>query len=221
MPHAALSERDGKQYLRVPVAKASTKEEPTFVEIAIDDIPPDVYTEMVYIGFKTLANRGMTDIPGNKSATNRKLAAEKAQENVEKIKKGEVRMTGGKVKTSGAVMTEALRDARVYIRDELKRLGKKVSLIAASKITELAKQYLATPEGAELVEKAKATIAARESGAHKKVSIDLSGVQLDEGLVAKAEARKSARKKANEDLGDVDVVASVTARKRGESRANA
>lgn len=222
MAHAAIVEKGGKQYIRVPVAKASSKDDPHFVEVCVDQdvLPADVFSEALYLGLKVLANRGMSDIPGNKSETNRKLARTKAEENVQKLYDGQVRMTGGKIKTAGAVMTEALKDARVRIREELKRMGKKVSLIAASKITALAKQYLATPQGAELVEAAKAAIAAREAAiGEKPIGIDLSGVDHDPKLVKAAEAKKKAKKDANE-VSEEDVIAAVSARSRkgGEAR---
>lgn len=217
MAHAAVFVKEEKEWIRIPVPKASTKEAQEFVEICTTDLPPDVYAEALYIGCKTLANRKMTEIPGDKSEKNRAMAKEQAQTNVTSMMAGEVRLTGGKVKTSGAVMTEALREARQYVKDAIKRQGKvKVSLVAASTITALAKQYLATEEGAELLEKAKAIVAARNAATAeaKPAAIDLSGLKADPKLLEANERRQKERKKAQTDVDPEAVMADVKAKHR-------
>lgn len=218
MPHPAAFQREvnGEQheFLRIPIPKASTKEEPNFIEVDVTLLPAISFEECFYQGVKSLvAGRGFTDIKGDKTAKNRELAMQVAQANVDKLMEGKIRVTGGKVKTSGAVMTEALNMSRKIIKDEIKRQGKvKVSHVPASKITELAKQYLATDDGAKLVEKAKAIVAERE--AVKVTGIDLSGVTADPKLVAADEKARAKKAKAKDEVGDV--VASVQQRGRGQ-----
>ncbi len=185
-----------EQWLSVPVTKASAKGEPAFISINLDALPPDVYTEILLQGCKTLVNRGMSDVTGPKTEKSKAIASDIAEKNVNAMYDGKVRLSTGvrtKVKT-GAINTEAMRLARVLIRDTLKAAGEKVSHYSAKAITELAKEYLESEDGNELVAQAAENIKAREEQEKaSKAKIDISKIKPDPKLV---EASKLKSKKA-------------------------
>lgn len=177
--------------VNVPITKAKTT-----LAVNLDDIPDDVYTEIVLQGLKVLLNRGTSKVTNSTypNAEELKAAAlETANKQLELVKTSKIKFTGGKKKSgaTGAVMTEARRLAKALVKDEMKRLGIKVSHVAASDITKAANIFLESEKGAAIIEKAKANLAERE-----KVSIsdtlDLAKViAVSPELVAKAEAKKS------------------------------
>lgn len=188
-------DKDG-QYLAVPITKAKVT-----VEIDIDSLPADVYKEILLQGLKHFVNQSMGEIKttGLKDAALAKaqeLATEQAKENVEKLYTGKIRMSKGtRAKTSGAVKTEAMRLARLIIKQAIKDQGGKVSHYNAKDITEAAKQWLeTTEEGAECMKDAEANVKARAE-AETKAKIDLSTIQPDAKLVQAAEAKKAKAKK--------------------------
>lgn len=182
--------------LQVPITKAKG----AFVEIDTDALPQDVFTEAVLQGLKVLANRGTSKITkaAYPNADELKAAAiEKAEEQKTAMLEGKIKLTGQKKAggVTGAVRTEAMRLARQLVKDEMKRAGIKISHVEASEITKAAKELLeAMPD---LIEQAKATIAARQQEADKvKSAINISElVKANPALVAKAEAKKAAAKK--------------------------
>ena len=185
-----------QQWISVPVTKASAKGEPAFIKINLDALPPDVYTELLLQGAKTIVNRGMSGVTGAKTEKSKAIASEIAERNVNAMYEGKVRLSSGvrtKVKT-GAINTEAMRLARVLIRDTLKAAGEKVSHYSAKAITELAKEYLESDDGQDLVAQAAENIKAREEQEKaSKAKIDISKIKPDPKLV---EASKLKSKKA-------------------------
>jgi hypothetical protein len=177
--------------LQVPVTKGKG-----FITIDVDAIPQDVFTEVVLQGLKVLVNRGTSKItkeayPDAEEMKSASMA--KAAEQIELIMSSKIKFTGGKsAKASGitgAVKTEAMRLARNLVKDEMKRAGIKISHVKSSEITAAAKELLeAMPD---LIEQAKANLAARDavpvSGAINIKSL----IHEDADLVAKAEAKKS------------------------------
>lgn len=169
-------------------------------EIMDPDFPADVYREIIFQGLKQVINRGFSVQESAKKMSEAEQAKHNAtllkiaEENMEKYRKGEIRVSGGKAKTKGlarAIMTEATRLAKVIVKDGIKRAGKvKVSHVAAREITALAKQYLETEAGAELIEEATATVKGREKAEAKVLTgIDLSGIKADPKLVAKSKEK--------------------------------
>jgi hypothetical protein len=204
MPHPCFYEGDdGKEYVRIPVPKASTKEEQEFIEVCTTDLSADMLGEAIYAGIKGIINRGMP--AKDSSASGRKAAMKKAEDNLQKLQEGKVRVTGGKIKTAkgdGEAVKLAMVEAKALVKDSIKRQGKvKVSLVSAATITAYAKEYLASEAGKALIDKAKAMIAARNAAAEAEEAapIDLSGLRADPKLVAANEKRKTERKKAKAD----------------------
>ena len=177
--------------LNIPITKGKTT-----LQVNVDDIPDDVYTEVIMQGLKVLLNRGMSKVTKEtypKPEEMKAKALEVAEAQLELVKTSKIKFTGGKKKSgaTGAVMTEARRLAKALVKDELKRAGIKISHVEASEITKAANLYLESENGAALVEKAKANLAERE-----KVSIgdtiDVTKViAISPELVAKANAKKA------------------------------
>ena len=186
---------EGNDYIRVPVVKASTKDNPSFVEVCIDDLPADVYKEVMIQGLKTLLNRGMSKITGTKTDASRKAVMEIAATNLENLYAGKIRMSAGvRSKISGAVKTEAMRIARLIIKDALKAAGEKVSHYAAKEITALATELVNGEQGKAILEQAQAAIAERAKK-EESLKIDLSKIKPDATLVKKANERAAKNKK--------------------------
>src|SRR5215471_223795 len=189
--------------LSIPIAKGSTKEDPMVIEINLREITDDAfpgvsYKEIMYQGLKAILNRGMTDIPSDKTEESIKGAREVAERNLKALREGTIRATGGKAKgVAGKVKTEALRLAKVVVKAELKALGIVLRHVDASEITDLAKAVLeARPE---LMQQAEANIAQTDklSKPDEAMKSIISKVKVNQGKVAKEKAEKA---KAKEQL---------------------
>lgn len=216
-----VKEKDGeKGYLIIPVTKAKAT-----VEVCIDDLPTDVYKEVMIQGLKHFMNQGMGDIKvtGLKDkdlVTAQKLALDVAEENTEKLYSGKIRMSKGtRTKIAGAVKVEAMRLARLVVKQAIKDDGGKVSHYSAKQISEAAQLWLeSTEEGADCLKEAEANIKKRDE-TQAKAKIDLSGIKPDEELVKKAEAKAEAAKKEKE--AKATRKAPVPGKKKPEQHANA
>ncbi len=197
--HADESEQQ-YSYIRVPITKATSKEDPSSIEVCIEDLPPDVYVEVLLQGLKVLLNRGMSKITGTKTDSKRKEAMEVAADNLEKVYAGKVRMSAG-VRTKKAatreINTEAMRVARLLVKQALKDADKKVSHYAQKDITALAKEYLETEHGEAIYQAAEATVKARDEEAKSLGgAINLGSIKEDAALVAKAGTKRGRKPKA-------------------------
>lgn len=202
--------------IRVPITKAKGE----FVEIDTAELPDEVYKEALLQGLKVLANRGTSKITKSTypDADELKTAAiAKANEQVEAMKAGKIKITGGKAsgKASGAVMTEARRIAKNLVKDALKANGIKISHVDASEITKAANALLAEAEGKDIIAQATANLAER---AKTKIGIDVTKlVSENPTKVAKAEAKKA---KDREQLS-AKQAGKVKHRAKGEMRSQA
>lgn len=179
--------------VQVPITKAKG-----FLELDTDNIPEDVYREVVLQGLKVLLNRGASKITKAAYASEDEMKAAalaKAEEQVELVKTSKIKFTGGKAKkASGAVMTEARRIAKALVKDALKEQGYKISHIAAKDITAAANALLDSEDGPGIL--AEATANLEERAKKPALSINLGEiVKEDPKLVAKAEAEKEAKRK--------------------------
>lgn len=171
--------------MKIPVTKAKGE----VIEIDTDAIPANVYAEALAQGLKVLLNRGaskITAVAHPKPEELKAKALEVANAQLELINTGKIKITGVKAaKTSGAEMTEAMRRARLAVKDAMKRLNIKVSHVEASEITRKAKELIAV--NPSFLEEAKAAIAKM---AETKIEIDVSAIQTSPKKVAAAEAKK-------------------------------
>lgn len=188
--------------LSVPVAKCKGG----FIDIDPDLIPPEMWTEVVLQGLKSVLGRGMSKISKTTYPNEDELKAAalaKAQENAAAIMANDQK----KIKLSGkatskaasgdkATHTEAMRLARNLVKDEMKKLKLRLADYKASEITKAAQQYLENDPS--IIEQAKANLAERAK-VDVGSKIDLKSlISASPELVKKAEARKA---KAKEDAG--------------------
>lgn len=226
--------------INIPIPKAGVGV--TF-EVDTDTIndesfPLPVYLEVMLQGCKTLLNRGQSKLKSSKGlegaakeAAVKEILA-KVQEQWDAMLKGETRITGGKAKLKGVereVKAEAMRLARLAVRDAIKASGGKISHYKAKQITEAAEEVLATEDrGPQFMEIAKANVAKRHEGEkpqsddEKKAAaaslIKTLGLEADPEQVKKAEENK-AKKKAKAPKVEAGVLAGVKP-KGAEARAH-
>jgi hypothetical protein len=179
-------ERDPGTIFKVPVVKGKT-----YLEVKSGILPDHVYHEALLLGLKTLLNRGQTKITKEAFPEPEKLRAEameKAEETLENMYSGKIRVAGGKAsgKVPGVVMTEARRIARALVKEELKRSGVRVSLVEASVITAAANGLIASQP--EILEQATEEI---ERRAKTKIKIDISSIQISPKKLKAAEAKQA------------------------------
>jgi hypothetical protein len=179
--------------LQVPVTKGKG-----FIDIETNDIPEAVYAEALLQGLKVLLNRGASKITKENHPDEKVLREEamlQAEKQKQQIMDGTIKLTGSKAKSkeSGVVMTEARRLAKNLVKDMMKEKGIKISHVDAKDITAAANELLG--EMPELIETAKANIAAREA-IPVAGKIDISAIiKVNPNKVAKAEAEKAEKRK--------------------------
>jgi hypothetical protein len=173
--------------LNIPIAKGGAS-----IEVDTERFTDAAIQYFVSLGLKAVLARGMTNITKAKvadEATRKRMAMEKAEENLAAAYEGKIRMTGGvKPKgTSGAETTEAMRLARLAVKDTIKANGGKVSHYDASEITKAAKELIAADPS--YLEQAKANLAERTT--KPKVAIDVAKIAVSAKKVAEAEQKKA------------------------------
>lgn len=190
--------------LNIPISKGKD----LFIEVDSDDLmdeafPAEVFKEVLYQGLKQVLNRGMSKLAstkgmeGEKQVEGNAALAEQAQKNWEACKANEIRVTGGKAKTKGldrAVKNEAMRLARLWIKDALKANGEKISHYGGKEITAAAEKLLASEQGEPVLALARENVE-KQAGKEKEVGIDLSGLKPDPKLVKAAEEKAKKPKK--------------------------
>ena len=157
--------------ISIPIPKAGTVFEVDTDTFNDDKFPLGVYLEIMLQGCKTLLNRGQSKLKTTKGLEGKakddavKAIMEAVQGQYDAMLKGEVRITGGKAKLKGVereVKAEAMRLARLAVRDAIKASGGKISHYSAKKITEAAEEVLADEErGPQFMEIAQANVAKR------------------------------------------------------------
>jgi hypothetical protein len=179
----------------IPVTKAGVT---YMVKFDPDKPSPAAFAYLVALGTKQVLARGMTKLTKDTPDV-AELVAEAVEKNLQAIYEGKIRMTGGvKQKTAGKgeVHTEAMRVARIAVKDAIKEKGGKPSIYAASTISELAEKLLA--KHPELVEEAKHRIEARkqEPKVDAKDLIDLDTIAVSAAKATAAEKKAKERKAA-------------------------
>ena len=176
--------------IKVPVSKAGVVHE---AEVDTTKIPDEVFQYFCILGIKSGLGRGMTKL--TKSTPNAaKLVAEQVEKNLADIYAGKVRMTGG-IKQKGvsksAEMTEAIRQAKLVVKDTIRAQGEKVSHYADAEITKFARELV--NEDPSYLESAKKVLAERAQ-AKPKITIDVKKMAKSASKVAAAESKKKERK---------------------------
>lgn len=184
------------------------------LEIDPERIPQEMFSEIFKRGMEEVINlktsklklspKALKELDAGTEA-DKKLAREQkalamaqAERNLEDIYAGTFKIgrPSGATDASGAklsreVQTEAMRVARAKVKDALREAKVTLSHVPAGKITEAAKKILeANPE---IIEEAKATVAAKTKVPVKLVGIDIEGMASPD-LAAKVTARNAKRK---------------------------
>lgn len=173
--------------LNIPIAKGGAT-----IEVDTEKFTTQQLQYFVSLGIKAVLARGMSNITKAKmpdEAERKAAAMEQAAKNLADAYEGKMKMTGGvKPKgTSGAVNTEAMRLARIAVKDTIKANGGKVSHYDASEITKAAKELVAADPS--YVEQAKVNLEARVKA--PKPTIDVAKLAVNAEKVAKAEQKKA------------------------------
>ena len=165
------------------------------VEVDTARLPDAVYREALLQGLKVLAERAMSKLTKEAypDEDERKAAIKaKAEANIQDMYEGKVKLTGALAvkKASGAVMTEAMRLARILVKDRMKAEKIKISTVKASDITAAAKTFIEADPS--IIATAEANLKAREA---TPIKVDIKSlIKADPALVAKAKAKADAAK---------------------------
>jgi hypothetical protein len=191
---------DGTESKRMIIKVIKAKDN---LEVETSAFPIEVYDEALALGIQALLNRGQSKITGTSIPDDDERAAasaEQAQKTLADMYAGKIRRTSGVKSAKGARGEEAVegrRLAKLYVREQLKEEGLRVSLIKPAVITRLAQELIESDP--EIMKEAAANVAARKGKSKSKKKIDLSKVTEDEALVSKATARGRGRKKTDEE----------------------
>lgn len=196
----------GELKMSIPISKGID----LFLEVdpnwLMVNLPADSLKEVLFQGLKQVLNRGQSKIgsskglEGKKLEENNALLRQKAEQTYDAMVKGEIRVTGGKTKAKSsnrAVQAEAMRLARIAVKDAIKAAGEvKVSHVAAKEITAAAKEVLAGDYGPQFYEIAEKTVKEREAKeASLAKGISLKGIKADPKLVKASEEKAAKAKK--------------------------
>lgn len=153
------------------------------VEVQVGSLPDDVYKMVMAEGLKALINSvgmskimpGVTKLEGKEKEERVAAILNQANANVKSLYEGTInKKARGKAKTSGAVATEAMRLAKMLVKDHIRNSGQKIGAYTAKEITEAAKKVL---EGnPRLVQQAEANLADRAQEAKKTGGLDLTSL---------------------------------------------
>ena len=178
--------------LNIPITKAGAT-----LEVDPELLPDAMYRMVLEEGLKVMLNKRMSkiatkDLEGEELDKARAAALAIAEENLDKVLKGEVKKgrVAGASKVPGVVMTEARRLAKEVVKNEIRAAGMKVSHVEASEITKAANELIAADPS--FIETATANIEARSV---KAVSINIANlVHESPKLKAAADKRKAEKK---------------------------
>jgi hypothetical protein len=167
----------------------------------VNSLDPSIFQEIIVAGLEALLNKrmskitGVTKLEGAEKADAQASAFKIANENLAKLKAGEslTRKKTEGPKLSAQVRAEAMRLARMIIKDSIREAGMRVSEVETKVITEAAKQYLAGEGGPALIAQAEANLA-KKPKVETKIDLSALGVAVSPKLVAKLKAEKAERK---------------------------
>lgn len=151
------------------------------VEVNFDQLPIEVYKMLLIEGAKAIINSvgmskklpGLTKLEG--AAKEKAIGEVKAQAeaNVKALLAGTIskgRAKGAKV--SGAEQTEAMRLAKLLVKDHIRASGQKIGAYSAKEITAAAKTVLESNPG--ILEQARKNLAERAGDASATKGLDLT-----------------------------------------------
>ena len=191
--------------LSIPIAKGGKGAIFTIEAEIFSDLPAEVQMEIIGAGFQHFLNAGMsssdkypapTHLSGEELESAKTAALAKAAANLEDLKAGKVKAKYDASKTTSKpssledrkILSEALRQAKVVLKNRARAQGiKQLSLIPASKWTELAQQEVKS--NPKYLAQAKETLAEQEK---ETTELDLKALLVvDPAKAAKAKAKSS------------------------------
>jgi hypothetical protein len=178
--------------LRIPVVKAKGE----YLELDTDRLPIHVYKEILVQGAKVVLNRGQTKITKAAYPDPQALkdaAMEKAQETLEAMYAGKIRVVGGSKsdKVPREVMTLARQMAKAIIKQQIKDAGMRIGMFETKDITAAANSMLASTPA--IIEQARADL-------EKRNTLKIAGFDVSALKVSKKKEDEAARKKAEKVL---------------------
>lgn len=152
------------------------------VEINFDKLSIDDYKMLLIEGAKAVINSvgmskklpGITKLEGADREKAVAAVREQAKETINSLEANTFTGKKAKVKTSGAEATEALRLAKLLVKDHIRANGQKIGAYSAKEITEAAKAVLAGNPA--LLAQAKANLAARVEESKGTKGLDLNAL---------------------------------------------
>lgn len=218
-----VAEGEEVRFLDIPIVKAGKG---YVVRVELDKIPVEMYIDALAKGLKAQLNSGMSKLDSTKDMTGTELEGQreaimaKANENLDKLYANKLRKSAATKQKSDvpqAVMAEARRIAKIMIKDQIKREGKKkVSLIPAKVLTAAANKLIA--DQPSILKRAADNIAKRDEGL-EDIKVSVGDLEEDEGLAKKAASRAKSRKKPSK--AEDEAEAAPRAKKGREARAQA
>ena len=193
---------------RIPITKAGKGQTLTVTKEEIAALSDSAFAAIVAAGLKVMLNANMSkfptkDLEGDELTEQQAKIMEKAAENKAKVLAGEVKSRGATATTAdgskvpGPVMTKARQLAKETVKDELRKAGIRISLVASTDITAYANKLLADDpsyivEATKLIEETKAKTASKEGVLARLAELGISESPI---LVQKAEKAKAAKAK--------------------------
>lgn len=193
---------------KVPITKAGKGQYITVTSDELKALGDNAFSAIVAAGLKVMLNANMSkfptkDLDGDELSTQQAKIMEKAAENKAKVLAGEVKSRGATAtaadgsKVPGPVMTKARQLAKETVKDELRKAGIRISLVAPTDITAYANKLLADDpsyiaEATKLIEETKAKAADKGSVIARLAELGISESPI---LVQKAEKAKAAKAK--------------------------
>lgn len=208
----------GEQF-QIPITKAGKGVFLTVSDEDVNALPAEVFQMVMKEGLKVVLNSRMSKLAAPSKLEGEQLeeaktqALEAAQKNLDDLKAGKLVKRGtGSSKTAGvarAVMTEAMRLAKDFAKDLIRKAGMKISHVPAKDITAAAKQFV--EDDPSYIERATANLAER---AKLPTTVDISAlIKESPKLKAEAEARNAAKKEKVLSAKQSGLVAKVTGTK--------
>src|SRR5579871_1209461 len=149
------------------------------ITVNFDEMNIDMYKMLLIEGAKAVLNSvgmskklpGITKLEGADKEKAIEAVRKQAEETLAKLMNGTLSKGRGKSKVSGAVQTEALRLAKLLVKQHIKDSGQKVGAYSAKEITAAAKAVLdANPA---LVQQAEKNLAERAGDVKGTKGLDL------------------------------------------------
>lgn len=165
------------------------------VDVPVHLLPDEIYKMVMAEGLKAIVNSvgmskimpGVTKLEGKEKEQRVAAIQAQAKENVEALLKGTINKKARKAKASGAVQTEAMRLAKMLVKDHIRNSGQKIGAYSAKEITAAAKTVL---EGnPRLIQQAEANLADRAQEAKKTGGLDLVGLFGDKAKSDEVKAK--------------------------------